>query len=221
MIQLKSVVKNYKMGSETLNVLDGINLDVKEGEFIAIMGPSGSGKSTLANVIGGLDRPTSGLINVDGDELSRMSDARLSEYRNHKIGFVFQSFYLLPNFSAVENVVIPLVLAGVARKERLQKAHDLLKVVGLSHRADHRPMQLSGGERQRVCIARALINDPRIIIADEPTGNLDSKKSDEIISLLKVLNTEEKMTLIVITHDPAVAREAHRILKLHDGKIVR
>jgi putative ABC transport system ATP-binding protein len=221
MIQLKSVVKTYRMGSETLSVLDGVNLDIKEGEFVAVMGPSGSGKSTLANVIGGLDRATSGSVTVDGEELTKLSDTRLSEYRNRKIGFVFQSFNLLPSYSTLENVEIPLILAGVGSKVRNEKAREYLKVVGLEHRYSHKPNQLSGGERQRVCIARALINDPKIIIADEPTGNLDSKKTAEIISLLKVLNSEEKLTLIVITHDPAVAREAHRILKLHDGRIVK
>jgi putative ABC transport system ATP-binding protein len=221
MIQLKSVVKTYRMGSETLSVLDGINLEIGDGEFVAIMGPSGSGKSTLANVIGGLDRPTSGTIKVDDQELSRLSDKDLSEYRNKKIGFVFQSFNLLPSYTTIENVMIPLILAGVGRKERKQKAFEYLKVVGLESRSRHKPNQLSGGERQRVSIARALVNDPKIIIADEPTGNLDSKKTTEIISLLKVLNREEKITVIVITHDPAVAHEAHRTLRLHDGKIVR
>jgi putative ABC transport system ATP-binding protein len=221
LIQLKAVVKTYRMGGETLAVLNGVNLDIKEGEFVAIMGPSGSGKSTLANVIGGLDRPTSGSIRVDGEDLDSLNDRSLSAYRNKKIGFIFQSFNLLPNFTALENVMIPLILAGVSSGDRKKKALDYLKVVGLENRSHHKPTQLSGGERQRVCIARALINDPKIIIADEPTGNLDSKKTTEIISLLKILNQEEKMTLLVITHDPTVAHEAHRILKLYDGKIMR
>jgi putative ABC transport system ATP-binding protein len=221
MIQLKSVCRTYKMGKENVAALDGIDLEIKEGEFVAIMGPSGSGKSTLANVIGGLDRPSSGSVQVDGEELNRLSDNRLSEYRNKKIGFVFQSFNLIPNYTTLENVMLPLIIAGMPSKMRKEKAYEYLKAVGLESRTDHKPSQLSGGERQRVSIARALANNPRIIIADEPTGNLDSKKSAEIISVLKFLNREEKITIIVITHDPNVAREADRTLKMHDGKILR
>jgi len=220
-IQLKSVSKIYKMGKENLTVLDGINLDIEEGEFVAIMGPSGSGKSTLANVIGGLDKVNSGTILVDGQELNKLNDKKLSEYRNKKIGFVFQAFNLIPTFTAQENVMLPLILMGVSSKMRKQKAYDCLKIVGLENRVTHKPNELSGGERQRVSIARALVNEPKIIIADEPTGNLDSKKSAEIISILKKLNSNSKITLIVITHDPNVAHEADRILNMQDGKISR
>jgi putative ABC transport system ATP-binding protein len=219
MIQLKSVCRTYKMGKENVAALDSVNLDIKEGEFVAIMGPSGSGKSTLANVIGGLDRPNSGSINIDGEELSRMSDRELSHYRNKKIGFVFQSFNLIPNYTALENVMLPLVIGGLPGKERREKANEYLKAVGLETRAMHKPNQLSGGERQRVSIARALANDPRILIADEPTGNLDSKKTDEIMAILKLLNKEEKITILVITHDPNVARQADRVLKMQDGRL--
>ena len=220
-IQLKSVSKIYKMGKENLTVLDGINLDIEEGEFVAIMGPSGSGKSTLANVIGGLDKVNSGTILVDGQELNKLNDKKLSEYRNKKIGFVFQAFNLIPTFTAQENVMLPLILMGVSSKMRKQKAYDCLKIVGLENRVTHKPNELSGGERQRVSIARALVNEPKIIIADEPTGNLDSKKSAEIISILKKLNSNSKITLIVITHDPNMAHEADRILNMQDGKISR
>jgi putative ABC transport system ATP-binding protein len=220
-IQLKSVSKIYVMGKENVAALDGLNLEIDDGEFVAIMGPSGSGKSTLANVIGGLDTPKSGSVLVDGQEINRLNDRELSNYRNKKIGFVFQSFNLLPTYTALENVMIPLILSGESAKVRKQKAYDCLKDVGLEARTGHKPNELSGGERQRVSIARALVNDPQIIIADEPTGNLDSKKSIEIVSLLKKLNREKKITIIVITHDPSVAREADRTLRMQDGKLGR
>jgi putative ABC transport system ATP-binding protein len=220
-IQLKAVSRTYVMGKENLAALDSINLDVAEGEFVAIMGPSGSGKSTLANVIGGLDKPNTGTITVDNEEINRLNDSRLSSYRNKKIGFVFQAFNLLPTYTALENVMVPLILAGFSPGERKAKAYECLKLVGLEGRADHKPNQLSGGERQRVSIARALVNDPKIIIADEPTGNLDSKKSEEIVTLLKNLNRKNKITLIVITHDPNVAKQADRTLHMRDGKIGR
>jgi putative ABC transport system ATP-binding protein len=219
MIQLKSVHRSYKMGKENVAALDGVNLDIKEGEFVAIMGPSGSGKSTLANIIGGLDRPNSGSVNIDGEELSRMSDRELSHYRNKKIGFVFQSFNLISNYTAIENVMLPLIIAGMPRKQRKEKAYEYLKAVGLETRVEHKPTELSGGERQRVSIARALANDPRILIADEPTGNLDSRKTDEIMEILKLLNKEEKITILVITHDSNVAKQADRVLKMQDGRL--
>jgi putative ABC transport system ATP-binding protein len=220
-IRLKSVSKIYRMGKEDLIVLDSINLDVEEGEFVAIMGPSGSGKSTLANVIGGLDKINSGTIIVDDQELNKLNDSVLSDYRNKKIGFVFQAFNLIPTFTALENVTLPLILTGVSSRLRKQKAYECLKTVGLENRVDHKPNELSGGERQRVSIARALVNEPKIIIADEPTGNLDSKKSNEIINILKKLNADSKITLLVITHDPTVAHEADRVLNMQDGKISR
>ncbi len=218
-IQLKSVSRTYVMGKETIPALDDVSLDIKDGEFLAIMGPSGSGKSTFANVIGGLDKPTSGDVLVDGECINKLNDKHISNYRNKKVGFVFQSFCLLPTYTAIENVMIPLILTGERSSIRKQKAYECLKEVGLENRADHKPYQLSGGERQRVSIARALINQPQIIIADEPTGNLDTKKSEEIVSLLKELNRKKKITVIVITHDPSVARQADRTLHMRDGKI--
>jgi len=220
-IQLRSVSRIYKMGKENLTALDNVNLDIGEGEFVAIMGPSGSGKSTLANIIGGLDKINSGTVLFDNQELNKLNDKKLSEYRNKKVGFVFQAFNLIPTFTAQENVMLPLILIGVSSRIRRQKAIECLKMVGLENRIEHKPNELSGGERQRVSIARALVNEPRIIIADEPTGNLDSKKSAEIISILKKLNNDSKITLIVITHDPNVAHEADRVLSMQDGKILR
>jgi putative ABC transport system ATP-binding protein len=220
-IQLKSVSRIYKMGKENVTALDDVNLEIDEGEFVAIMGPSGSGKSTLANVIGGLDKINSGTLIVDNQELTKLNDKNLSEYRNKKIGFVFQAFNLIPTFTAQENVTLPLIITGVSSKIRKEKAYECLKIVGLENRINHKPSELSGGERQRVSIARALINDPKIIIADEPTGNLDSKKSAEIISILKKLNTNKKITVIVITHDPNVAKEADRTLNMQDGDITK
>lgn len=221
LIQIKSVSKNYIMGKEKVAALDNINLEVQEGEFVAIMGPSGSGKSTFANIVGGLDKPSTGTIIVNGEEINKLNDNMLSRYRNKRIGFVFQSFNLLPNYTALENVMVPLILVGESNKLRKQKACECLKEVGLEERMNHKPNQLSGGERQRVSIARAIVSDPQIIIADEPTGNLDSKKGEEIVDLLKKLNKKKKITLIVITHDPNVAKEADKILHLHDGKIGR
>lgn len=218
-IQLKSVFRTYVMGKETIPALNDINLEIKDGEFLAIMGPSGSGKSTFANVIGGLDKPTSGDVVVDGECINKLNDKHISNYRNKKVGFVFQSFCLLPTYTAIENVMIPLILTGERSIIRKQKAYECLKEVGLENRADHKPYQLSGGERQRVSVARALINQPQIIIADEPTGNLDTKRSEEIVSLLKELNRKKKITVIVITHDPSVARQADRTLHMKDGKI--
>jgi putative ABC transport system ATP-binding protein len=221
LIQLKSVSRIYVMGKEKVAALDDVSLEIKDGEFIALMGPSGSGKSTFANVIGGLDKPSSGSVLIDGEEINKLSDRKLSAYRNKKVGFVFQSFNLLPVYTALENVMIPLILTGESSKVRKQRAYECLEDVGLENRADHKPNQLSGGERQRVSIARALVNNPQIIIADEPTGNLDSKKSEEIVALLKNLNRKKKITLIVITHDPNVAREADRTLHMRDGNIGR
>ena len=219
MIELKNVSKVYELGGEKIFALDHVNLQVEKGEFIAIMGPSGSGKSTLANVIGGLDVPDEGEVLADGVDIVKMSDSVLSNYRNKKIGFIFQSFNLQPTYTALENVMIPLLFAGVSLSERKKRALECLKSVGLEDRVSHRPGELSGGQRQRVCIARALANNPEMIIADEPTGNLDSKKGAEIIDLLKQLNKEAGITLIVITHDVSVAREAKKILNIKDGKI--
>ncbi|HEY5152549.1 MAG TPA: ABC transporter ATP-binding protein [Candidatus Saccharimonadales bacterium] len=217
-IELKNVTKTYKLGDETLNALDSVDFSVQSGEFVAITGPSGSGKSTLANIIGGLDRPSSGSVSVDGNELSQIHDNKLSAYRNRHIGFVFQSFNLQGNNTALENVMLPLVFAKMKNKERKVRAADCLKAVGLGDRIKHKPTQLSGGQRQRVAIARALAANPTIIIADEPTGNLDSAKGVEIMKLLKDLN-KQGITLIIITHDMSIARQAHRIVEIHDGNI--
>ncbi|HSX33797.1 MAG TPA: ABC transporter ATP-binding protein [Candidatus Saccharimonadales bacterium] len=218
LIQLSNVTRTYHLGDETLNALDGVTLRIRSGEFVAITGPSGSGKSTLANIIGGLDRPTSGSVVVDGNDLSHVRDGKLSTYRNQHMGFVFQSFNLQGMQTALENVMLPLLFARMKPKARKARAAECLRAVGLGDRLNHRPGQLSGGQRQRVAIARALAVKPQIIIADEPTGNLDSKRGEEIIRLLKSLN-KDGITLIVITHDPTVARQASRILEIHDGKL--
>lgn len=218
MIELKNVSKKYELGGEEIVALDKVNLKIDKGDFIAIVGPSGSGKSTLANVVGGLDIPDEGQVLIDEQDIAKVSDEVLSEYRNKKIGFIFQSFNLQPTFTALENVMIPLVFSRTKVGERKQRALDCLKAVGLEDRVNHRPNQLSGGQRQRVCIARALANNPEVIIADEPTGNLDSKKGAEIVALLKGLN-HQGITLIVITHDSAVAHQAKKILSIKDGRI--
>ncbi len=219
MIELHKVWRLYRMGRETINALAGINLKVSEGEFISIVGPSGSGKSTLLNIIGGLDSPTTGSIEVDGQDLSKASDNELSSYRNKKVGFVFQTFNLQPTYSALENVALPLVFAKVPLKKRNQIAGEVAKTVGLSGRLKHAPSQLSGGERQRVAIARALINNPKILLADEPTGNLDSKTGEQIMGLLTSLNKEKGITLILVTHDLKTAGHAGRMIQMLDGQI--
>lgn len=217
-ISLSNITKTYRLGDEVLNALDNISFSVNSGEFVAITGPSGSGKSTLANIIGGLDRPTAGSVIVDDNDLSHVRDRKLSNYRNHHIGFVFQSFNLQGSQTALENVMLPLVFARIKPKERKARAVECLKAVGLGDRLKHRPAQLSGGQRQRVAIARALAAKPNIIIADEPTGNLDSSRGEEIMKLLKDLN-KQGITLIVITHDMAIARQAGRIVQIKDGHI--
>lgn len=219
MIELRGVTKTYELGGEKIYALDKVNLKIEKGDFIAIMGPSGSGKSTIANVIGGLDVPDEGEVLVDETDISKVSDAVLSNYRNKKIGFIFQTFNLQPAYTALENVMIPLIFSHVPIGQRKKRAMECLQAVGLEDRMNHRPNQLSGGQRQRVCIARALANNPEVIIADEPTGNLDSKKGAEIVDLLKGLNREGGITLIVITHDLSVAKQAKRILNIKDGRI--
>jgi len=217
-IQLKNVTKTYHLGDETLNALDNVNLMVSAGEFVAITGPSGSGKSTLANIIGGLDKPSSGTVTVDEADLSHIRDKALSDYRNHHIGFIFQSFNLQGTSTALENVMLPLIFSGMKPKDRKVRATECLERVGLGDRLKHKPSQLSGGQRQRVAIARALAVRPSIIIADEPTGNLDSARGEEIMKLLKELN-KQGMTLLMITHDMNLARQAGRIVSIHDGKL--
>lgn len=217
-VEIKNLTKTYKLGDEVLNALENVNCTIQVGEFIAITGPSGSGKSTLANIIGGLDRPTTGSVLVDGSDLSHISDRQLSDYRNHHIGFVFQSFNLQGNQTALENVMLPLVFSRMKSRERKNRAKECLEAVGLGDRLKHTPAQLSGGQRQRVAIARALAVKPSIILADEPTGNLDSARGSEIMKLLTELNGQG-ITLIVITHDMSIAKQADRIMQIRDGKI--
>jgi len=218
-VQCSGLKKTYTVGDEEVKALDNVSLTVEKGDFIAICGPSGSGKSTLANVIGGLDQPDEGSVMVDGVDLAKARDKALSEYRNSHIGFVFQSFNLQAHESALENVISPLTIGGVGKKkERRERGMKALERVGLSDRAGHKPTQLSGGQRQRVAIARALVNDPQLIIADEPTGNLDSSRGADVINELKRLNAEG-ITLIIITHDASVAAQAKRIIEIRDGKI--
>ncbi len=216
MIQLQNRMRVYPMGKTELKVLQGVSLDVDKGEMVAIMGPSGSGKSTLLNLIGLLDKPTSGSYLLDGKEVSRLSSGELAEVRGRKIGFIFQSFNLLPHLSAIGNVALGLKFAG---KADAQAAKEALVKVGLADRIHHRPNELSGGEQQRVAVARALAKDPSIILGDEPTGNLDSRSSKEIMTILSALNTEHKITLIMVTHDPNIAHYCQRIIHIEDGQI--
>ena len=219
MIKLENVSKTYYMGGEPINALSGINLVVEEGEMVAVVGPSGSGKSTLLHIIGGLDSPTSGEVTINGQKLSNSSDTELAHYRNRSVGFVFQTFNLHPTYNALENVAMPLIFSKVPRTERLKRASEVLETMGLSKRSSHLPNQLSGGERQRVCIARALVTKPKLILADEPTGNLDSKTGDLIIKLLQQLNREMGITLLLVTHNTDIAEEAPRTLFMRDGQI--
>lgn len=219
-ISLSNIKKIYNVGGLEVAALAGIDLEIGKGEFAAIMGPSGSGKSTLMNILGCLDRPTVGSYILDGAEVAKLSDDDLAKTRNAKIGFVFQNFNLLSRISALENVALPLVYAGVDKKTRLTRAAELLASVGLAERRDHLPNELSGGQRQRVAIARALVNSPRIIMADEPTGNLDTKSSIEIMNLFTKLHSEGK-TIILVTHEPDIAEYADRQLVVRDGLMVR
>jgi putative ABC transport system ATP-binding protein len=212
--------KEYQQGGKPLKVLRSVNLSVSNGEFIAIMGPSGSGKSTLLNLIGALDKPSSGKVYFKGLDISTFNDNQLAELRNREVGFVFQFFNLIPRMDSLGNVVLPLSIAGVPLNERRRKASELLDIVGLGERIHHKPNQLSGGEQQRVAIARSLVNDPSMVLCDEVTGNLDSKTGDEIMSLLRKLNKEQGTTFILITHDPAVGSMTDRIVELKDGKIL-
>ncbi len=218
-ISLTNITKQYVIGDSVVAALDGISLTVKEGEFTAIMGPSGSGKSTLMNIIGCLDRPTSGSYRLDGQEVASLTDDELAVTRNKKIGFVFQNFNLLSRISALENVALPLVYAGVPNQERRQRAADMLEALGLGGRKQHLPNELSGGQRQRVAIARSLINNPTIIMADEPTGNLDSKSSIEVMKIFQDLHTQGR-TILLVTHEPDIAEYAKRVIVVRDGHII-
>ncbi len=219
-IELRSVKKEFRRGNEPITVLDGVNLEVPEGSFEALMGPSGSGKSTLLNLIAGLDKPTSGSARVAGQELASMSDSDLARFRSRHIGFVFQAYNLIPVLTALENVELPLLLTKLSSADRKKRAQTALRVVGLEDRMNHYPRQLSGGQEQRVAVARAIVNDPTIIVADEPTGDLDRKAADEILDLLGKLNQEFKKTILMVTHDPQAAERATVLRKLDKGTLV-
>lgn len=217
-IEIRNIIRDFKLGQETVHVLKGIDLDIKRGEYVAIMGPSGSGKSTLMNLLGCLDTPTAGTYNLNGKDVSQMTDDELADIRNTEIGFVFQTFNLLPRTTALDNVALPMVYAGASKKERVDRASEVLTDVGLADRMDHKPNQLSGGQRQRVAVGRALVNKPSIILADEPTGNLDSKTSLEIMQLFDEIHAKGN-TVIMVTHEEDIAAHAKRVIRLRDGMI--
>lgn len=217
-IHIRNIIRDFKLGSETVHVLKGIDLDIERGDYIAIMGPSGSGKSTLMNILGCLDTPTAGTYILNDNDVSQMTDDQLADIRNTEIGFVFQTFNLLPRTTALDNVALPMVYAGASKADRVKRAAEVLTDVGLADRMDHRPNQLSGGQRQRVAVGRALVNHPSIILADEPTGNLDSKTSVEIMALFDDIHARGN-TVIVVTHEEEIAAHAHRVIRLRDGLI--
>jgi len=217
-IETSKISKIYKMGTQTVNALQSVSMQIEKGEYVAFMGPSGSGKSTLMNIIGCLDTPTAGNYVLNNNDVSHLTENELAEIRNKEIGFVFQTFNLLPRSTALENVALPLIYAGFGKSERNEKALETLESVGLADRADHRPNELSGGQRQRVAIARALVNNPSIILADEPTGNLDSKTSHDIMELFHQLH-DRGNTIIMVTHEDDIAHYAHRIIRLRDGLV--
>ncbi|MEE8117239.1 MAG: ABC transporter ATP-binding protein [Gemmatimonadales bacterium] len=217
-ISVRRLARVYHMGAETIRALDGVDIDIRRNEYVAIMGPSGSGKSTMMNLIGCLDTPTSGEYWLNGTEVSQMSDDALARVRNREIGFVFQTFNLLPRASALHNVELPLIYAGMRARVRRDQAASALERVGLGDRMHHKPNELSGGQRQRVAIARALVNDPSILLADEPTGNLDSVTSEDIMSVFESLHAQGQ-TIVVVTHETTVANHAHRVIMLHDGRV--
>jgi len=217
-IQLQGIRKNYYLGKQVIEVLKGISLTIQKGEYVALMGPSGSGKSTLMNILGCLDTPTSGNYILNGQDVSKMIDNQLAEVRNKEIGFVFQQFNLLPRLTAAENVALPLVYAGISKKQRMEKALSVLEKVNLADRSHHKPNEMSGGQNQRVAIARALVNDPSIILADEPTGNLDTKTSYEIMDIFGKIHGAGN-TVVLVTHEEDIAKHAHRIIRLRDGII--
>ena len=220
LVQLRNVSKDYRRDSIVVPVLSDTNLDIPQGEFVAVMGPSGSGKSTLLNLIAGLDRPTTGTITVAGQELGALSESKLTRWRSQHLGFIFQLYNLMPVLTAYENVELPLLLTSLSRKQRAEHVKTALRIVGLAERMDHYPRQLSGGQEQRVAIARALVNDSVLLLADEPTGNLDASAASEILDLLGQLNEEFQKTIVMVTHDPRASRRAHRVLHLEKGSFV-
>jgi putative ABC transport system ATP-binding protein len=219
-VKMENVEKVYRLGTVMVHALRGINLDVVKGEFIVIMGPSGSGKTTILNLIGALDKPTKGKVYIEEKNLTTLNEKELTQIRRHKIGFVFQFYNLIPVLTAFENVELPMLIAGVSKQEREKRVRDLLKIVELGDRGDHRPDELSGGEQQRVAISRALANRPSIILADEPTGDLDTKSGAEVMKLMHDLCKRENVTVIAVTHDPMISEVASRILNIRDGQIV-
>lgn len=218
-IELKEVIKEYQMGESIVKALDGVDLEIEQGDFAAIMGPSGSGKSTLMNMVGALDTPTTGTVNFDQDDISKLSQNQLAVLRGEKVGFIFQEFNLIPTMTAEENVELPMLLRGKSKKARRKRSSELLEEVGLGNRKKHYPNELSGGQRQRVSIARALANNPKVVLADEPTGNLDSETGENVLELLQRLNEEEGKTIIMVTHDEHDASYADYIINIKDGKI--
>lgn len=217
-IRLEGITRNFQMGDELLKVLKGIDLTIEKGEYVALMGPSGSGKSTLMNLIGCLDTPSGGRYFLDGVDVSQMNDNELAEVRNKKIGFIFQTFNLIPRLSTLENVALPLIYAGVSKSDRLKRAEEVLSAVGLADRMGHKPNELSGGQRQRVAVARALVNRPSLLLADEPTGNLDTRTSYEIMALFEELH-DQGNTIVLVTHEEDIAAYTHRIVRLRDGLV--
>ena len=217
-IKIRDIIRDFPLGQEIVHVLKGIDLDIERGDYVALMGPSGSGKSTLMNLLGCLDTPTAGSYELNGVDVSNLSDDELAEIRNKEIGFVFQTFNLLPRTTALENVALPMVYAGASKSQRTERAEEVLNDVGLGDRMDHRPNQLSGGQRQRVAVGRALVNKPSIILADEPTGNLDSKTSVEIMKLFDDIHAAGN-TVIIVTHEEDIAEHAHRVIRLRDGMV--
>ena len=220
LIEIRNLVKTYATGDTSFNALDGVSLNVENGEFVCIMGTSGSGKSTFMNMLGCLDKPTSGSYHLDGVDVSRLNSDELAEIRNLKLGFVFQGFNLIARTSALENVELPMIYKGIPKEERLVRAKEALKIVGLEQRESHHPNQMSGGQQQRVAIARAIVNDAPIILADEPTGNLDTKTRIEVMEFFVKLNKESGKTIILVTHEPDIAEYAQRVVRFKDGKIV-
>jgi len=218
LISIKSITKSFTKGKTTITPLDNLSLDVPRGEFLSLMGPSGSGKTTLLNLIAGIDSPTSGEINIDGNDISKLSRAQLTKWRASNIGYIFQLYHLVPILSAYENVELPLLLCKISKSERKKKIQAALDLVGLSDRADHRPSELSGGQEQRVAIARAIVHDPELLVADEPTGDLDRESADSILNLLNTLAIDHGKTIVMVTHDPKASASAHRALQLEKGQ---